>query len=849
MCRCMPGRSFRIGRIAGIPVGVSPWWLLIVALFTWTLGASYYPEVVTGIAPVASYGLGLASVLLLFLSILAHEFGHALVARRHGIEIEEIDLWLLGGVSRMRGEAHAPGDELRYAIAGPAVTAVIGACFGAAALLLPDSTPKALLALIEYEAFVNAAILVLNLMPAFPLDGGRVLRALLWRRSGRLGPATERAAAVGRGFGYLLIVLGVIELLNGFPEGLWFALIGFFIVMAAGQEVTGTQLREAMSGVHAVDLMSRPALTIPLDCTVGEAAREFFARYRYTAYPVVDEDGRAVGMLDLRLLESEELHGHEDSPVGAVAGRDPDLLIAPDLDVVQLMERPAFARAGRAVVVDDAGFPQGLISITDVQRALWMERFAPDRQGAKGASGGRAVACMVGATVALLAGGVGAPGSARASWSSARAVPLGRSAEPVLGWPEPVATDPRGDVAVLSLDQTEVRRRSTSWYDSSLYVTFVSGAGKTSLHRVWRHDRWLVAQASIALDSHGELTLAWVEAPSSSASPVVVRAVRRSPGGRWSTPQLVARGGTALRLANPMLAVSGAGTVLLTWNGGSQLGVRVAWRRPGHDFGAVSTLGRAQAMLFPTPRFDSSGAAHVYGIVGCGGLRPGSRGVMLSAPAGSRRFEAPQVIAPPPAQNVTVSFQGHASGLIAWTRGECSTLEPPPPTVEARELVGGVLGPPAVLDPYPGTGLPVAVATGPGEGTVAWMGRQSSMGALSTFSADALPGGAFASPVAAVDGVIPVGRDEAGDLLLEQTVEGDRIDAGLLSPVVMQPQRGAPEPSPVPVASSTGSGAEIGRAVALPSAGNGAAVVWQLYARVGRSGRTFLAVWRPGGAG
>ena len=226
----MPGRSFRIGRIAGIPVGVSPWWLLIVALFTWTLGASYYPEVVTGIAPVASYGLGLASVLLLFLSILAHEFGHALVARRHGIEIEEIDLWLLGGVSRMRGEAHAPGDELRYAIAGPAVTAVIGACFGAAALLLPDSTPKALLALIEYEAFVNAAILVLNLMPAFPLDGGRVLRALLWRRSGRLGPATERAAAVGRGFGYLLIVLGVIELLNGFPEGLWFALIGFFIV-------------------------------------------------------------------------------------------------------------------------------------------------------------------------------------------------------------------------------------------------------------------------------------------------------------------------------------------------------------------------------------------------------------------------------------------------------------------------------------------------------------------------------------------------------------------------------------------------------------------------------------------
>ena len=107
----MPGRSYRIARIAGIPVGVSPWWLAIVVLFTWALGSSYYPEVISGIAPLAAYALGLASVLLLFLSILAHEFGHAIVARRHGIEIEEIDLWLLGGVSRMRGEAHEPGDD------------------------------------------------------------------------------------------------------------------------------------------------------------------------------------------------------------------------------------------------------------------------------------------------------------------------------------------------------------------------------------------------------------------------------------------------------------------------------------------------------------------------------------------------------------------------------------------------------------------------------------------------------------------------------------------------------------------------------------------------------------------
>src|SRR5665213_243824 len=138
----MPGRSIRIARIAGIPVGVSPLWLIIVGLITWSLGAGYYPGEVHGITPLESYGLGLASALLLFASILAHEFGHALVARRRGVKIEEIDLWLLGGVARMSGSPKTAGDELRFALAGPAVTAVVAALFGALALALPASTPR-----------------------------------------------------------------------------------------------------------------------------------------------------------------------------------------------------------------------------------------------------------------------------------------------------------------------------------------------------------------------------------------------------------------------------------------------------------------------------------------------------------------------------------------------------------------------------------------------------------------------------------------------------------------------------------------------------------------------------------
>ena len=135
----MPGRSIRIARIAGIPVGISPLWLIIVALITWSLGAGYYPSEVHGITTAGSYALGLASALLLFASILAHEFGHALVARRRGVQIEEIDLWLLGGVARMSGQPKTAEDELHFALAGPAVTAVVAALFGALAVALRRS--------------------------------------------------------------------------------------------------------------------------------------------------------------------------------------------------------------------------------------------------------------------------------------------------------------------------------------------------------------------------------------------------------------------------------------------------------------------------------------------------------------------------------------------------------------------------------------------------------------------------------------------------------------------------------------------------------------------------------------
>jgi Zn-dependent protease len=365
----MPGRSIRIARIAGIPVGVSPLWLIIVALITWSLGAGYYPGEVHGITPLASYALGLASALLLFASILAHEFGHALVARRLGVEIEEIDLWLLGGVARMSGRPESGGDELRFALAGPAVTAVVAAIFGALAALLPQSAPVALRAVVDYQLEINLLILGFNLLPAFPLDGGRVARALLWRRSGDIVAATNTAARLGRGFGYGLIGFGVLLTFNGAPGGLWFALIGVFLVIAANAERVQEQIVTTFTGISAGELMSYPAISIPAELTL-EQGEQYFARYRYTAFPVTDDCGRAIGMLSIDQLERTSPSRRATMLVGDRADRDPALLIGDRSDVANLIEQPAFGRVGRAAVLDDEGRPVGIVSITDVERAI-----------------------------------------------------------------------------------------------------------------------------------------------------------------------------------------------------------------------------------------------------------------------------------------------------------------------------------------------------------------------------------------------------------------------------------------------------------------------------------------------
>ena len=369
----MSGRSIRVARIAGIDIGISPWWLLVVALFSYELGRTYFPEAAPGISSGLAYALGLASVLVLFASILLHELGHAIVARRHGVEVQEIDLWLLGGVAKMRGEARAPGDELRYALAGPAVTAVIAACFGALALLLPSSVPAAARAFVEYQFLIQAFILVFNLIPAFPLDGGRVLRAILWARLDSMQRATDIAARVGRAFGSLIAGLGVVALLEGDYGGIWFVLIGIFVVSAAGQQAGLSRRSISVQAQAASQLTGMNAVPIPGGLSLEQAANDYFGRYPHTAFPVVDADGRAVGLITIDALRAALRAtggaSRDGEHVADVADRDPSLIVHDGAEVAALLERPAFARVGSAVVVDAAGHPIGIVASARGPRA------------------------------------------------------------------------------------------------------------------------------------------------------------------------------------------------------------------------------------------------------------------------------------------------------------------------------------------------------------------------------------------------------------------------------------------------------------------------------------------------
>ena len=355
------------------------WSLAIVfILIVWTLAGQILPSVVPGQQQSAYWLVSVLAVVLFYVSLLSHEMGHALVARRLGVKVDGITLWLFGGVARLRGDAATPGTEVKIAIAGPLVSLVLSALFGAATFALDaTSGPPLLEGGLAWLAGTNAMLLLFNLIPAFPLDGGRLLRAWLWHRSGDRYRATSSAARLGRVCAFLMIGLGLVSLfINSALSGLWLIFLGWFLWSAARSEESQVLMRGALSGLRVADLMSHDPATAPGWITVDEFMRSYVPGRHATAYPIKTFDGALDGLVTVTRLAKvppEERHLKRVRDVGT--GMDAVAKASPGEPVTAVLERMSPADEGQMLVID-GGQLVGLLSPADIARAV---RGAPSR--------------------------------------------------------------------------------------------------------------------------------------------------------------------------------------------------------------------------------------------------------------------------------------------------------------------------------------------------------------------------------------------------------------------------------------------------------------------------------------
>ena len=365
--------NLTLGRLGGVQIRIHWSWLVVFALIVWSLAASVFPSQNPELSDSVHLAMGVSAALLFFASVLLHELGHAWQARRDGLEIDGITLWLFGGIAQFKGAFPSPGAEFRIAIAGPLVTVVLSGGF---VLLAFAGLPSAVDGVAAWLGYINLFLLVFNLIPALPLDGGRVLRAALWRARGDLGWATRVAADIGRGFGYLFIALGVLMfIVEGSFSGAWLAFIGWFLLQAATAEARYIATEQALAGLHVRDLMVRNPVVVDPDITVGRFMDEVASSRRFTTYPVVERSGRPIGLLAFSSVTAVPRSDWDTRRVREtmIPLDEVPLLIESTSAVDALADLSSRPGANRGLVVEN-GDLDGLLSITDLARALEARR-------------------------------------------------------------------------------------------------------------------------------------------------------------------------------------------------------------------------------------------------------------------------------------------------------------------------------------------------------------------------------------------------------------------------------------------------------------------------------------------
>jgi Zn-dependent protease len=379
------GSSIQLARVFGIRIGVDVSWFFVLFLIIWSL-TGYYEDVARGSN---AFLLATVSALLFFLAILLHELGHAVVAIRNGIPISGIDLWMFGGVAKLERDTDSAGVEFRVAIAGPVVTLAIAAlCFALGALI---SSPDEVLegatydtgvasqatAVLGYLMSINILVLLFNLIPGFPLDGGRIARAIAWKITGDRNRATRFAAVLGRLAGWGMVAFGGLILLGAIPwdvvAGIWLAFIGVFLAQAARSAQAQADFAGRIEHLRVADVMDAEPVAIPVELPLESAEQEYFLRYGWPWFPVVDGAGRLVGVVSHEAVTSVGEQARMGRTISSVVARDDGdsgMRARVEDPLESLLGRESLGRLGAVLAVDSDGVLRGVVTVDRLRQAL-----------------------------------------------------------------------------------------------------------------------------------------------------------------------------------------------------------------------------------------------------------------------------------------------------------------------------------------------------------------------------------------------------------------------------------------------------------------------------------------------
>jgi Zn-dependent protease/CBS domain-containing protein len=362
----MFGRGIKLFNLFGFAIRVDLSWLILATLVAWSLARGLFPYYYPGLGLSTYWWMGIAGALGLFISIIFHEFWHSIIARKYGLPISGITLFIFGGVSEMTDEPQEPKTEFLMAIAGPLSSFFLGGVFFLVAAVQGGLWPPPVRGVLIYLASINVLLGIFNLLPAFPLDGGRVLRSILWKVKGNLRWATRIASKIGGGFALGMIFMGILSFLSGnLIGGFWWFLIGLFLRNASQMSYRQVLIRRALEGEHVNRFMKPDIVTVRPSTSLEELLNGYVYKHHFKMYPVVEEE-RLVGVVTLAQMKEVPREEWAMRTVGEVAERCTESnTIDPDADAVRALERMGQNRNSRLMVVE-RGKLVGILALKDM---------------------------------------------------------------------------------------------------------------------------------------------------------------------------------------------------------------------------------------------------------------------------------------------------------------------------------------------------------------------------------------------------------------------------------------------------------------------------------------------------